>query len=321
LLLGLISSAVAEDHQASPATGPSGPGIDALVTNGLLRLEANGAPLGEVLLAIGKAGAFEVVLRGGFATPVYETIADRPLEDAILSLVGDHSVVVVHDDQDSASAVAGLAEIRVVENPALAASEDATSPDPWRDGAEAGQDDADEAPMDRETFRLANLALPPPTREDILVELSDPDQAARVAAIPKVGSLSPRKAVAILSDIFAQDEDPLVRSRAVAALTRLEGPGVRSLLRDWALADEDAELRMQALNALASSRGNRSINILGQALRQDREPDVRLVAIEALGRVGGERARRALARARDLDPAISLAAEETLAAWPDDSPD
>jgi HEAT repeat protein len=96
---------------------------------------------------------------------------------------------------------------------------------------------------------------------------------------------------------------------------------VRSLLRDWALADEDAELRMQALNALASSRGNRSINILGQALRQDREPDVRLVAIEALGRVGGERARRALARARDLDPAISLAAEETLAAWPDDSPD
>ena len=53
------------------------------------------------------------------------------------------------------------------------------------------------------------------------------------------------------SGVFAEEDDPLVRSRAVAALTRLDGPGARGLLRERALADEDAELRMQALNALA----------------------------------------------------------------------
>ena len=47
------------------------------------------------------------------------------------------------------------------------------------------------------------------------------------------------------------------------------------------------------------------------------EPKVRINAIRALGRLGGARARRTLERAaRDLDSAISLAAERALAAWP-----
>jgi hypothetical protein len=42
-------------------------------------------------------------------------------------------------------------------------------------------------------------------------------------------------------------------------------------------------------------------------------------AIRALGRVGGDSARHALERAtRDVDPEISLAAEQALAAWPED---
>ena len=74
---------------------------------------------------------------------------------------------------------------------------------------------------------------------------------------------------------------------------------------------------MQALNALAHSSGDRSVNVLAQALRQDPELEVRMSAIRALGRVGGDRARRSLERAaRDPDPAIGLAAEQALAAWP-----
>ena len=76
----------------------------------------------------------------------------------------------------------------------------------------------------------------------------------------------------------------------------------------------------QALNTLARSEGERAINVLAQALRQDPEPKVRINAIRALGRLGGDWARRSLERAaRDLDPAISLAAEQALAAWPEDS--
>jgi bilin biosynthesis protein len=326
--LGLISAAAAQDHPVSSAQGPSAPGVEALVTDDLLTLHAAGAPLGEVLRAIGTAGAVEVVLRGTFATPVRESFAGRPLEDAILHLVEGHSVVLLRDDPDPASGAGALAEIRVIENPDLAASDDATPDAPSAAGAEVARDDAadesaleddtDEPPMDREAFRLANLGVPPPTREDILLELGDPDQAARVAAVPLVGSLARGAAVDILSDVFAEEDDTTVRSRAVAVLTRLDGPAARRLLRERALGDDDPGLRMQALNALASSSGERAVNVLGQALRDDPEPKVRIGAVRALGRVGGDRARRSLEHAaRDLDLATSLAAEQALAAWPE----
>jgi HEAT repeats len=314
--LGLVSSAAAADDRAS-LEDPPAPGVEALVTGDLLTLHADGAPLAEVLRAIGEAGSFGVVLRGAFATPVRQSFADRPLEDSVRRLVEGHSVIVVHEAPD-ASGTAGLAEIRVVENPALAASEDTASDDPAGDGAGAAQGDAMDPPRDRAAFRLARVGVPPPTREDILLELGDPDQGARVAAVPKVGSLGPRAATELISHVFSNDDDTTVRSRAVAALARLKGPSARGLLRERVLRDGDAGLRMQALNALAALSGERAVNVMGQALRQDPELEVRMSAIRALGRVGGDWARRYLERAvMDLDPEIGLAAEQSLATWPE----
>lgn len=275
--------------------------------------------MAEVLLAIGEAGSFRVVLRGTFATPIRDMFADRPLEDAIRRLVEGHSLVILRDDRDPASAAAGLAEVRVIENPARLARDAAASGYSGEEGREAAHGDVnDDLPLDREAFRLARLGLPPPTREDVLLELGNPDQAARATAVPEVGSLAPRAAIGILAGIFAEEDDPLVRSRAVAALTRLDAPGARGALREWALRDDDAGLRRQALNALASSRGERAVNILAAALYQDPESKVRVSAIRALGRVGGDWARRYLERAvMDLDPEIGLAAEQALAAWPE----
>lgn len=321
LLAAASFGAAAQERAAQPSSEDRSRGalVAARVEHGLLTLQADDAPLAETLRAIGAAGSFDVVLRGTFATPVREAFADRPLEDAIRHLVEGHSVVFLRAAPDTASGAAALTEVRVIENPALVVPEDAGDEPPPDRGEITQGDPADDPPLDREAFRLANLGVPPPTRDDILLELDAPDQAARIAAIPKVGSLHPRAALAILADVFARDEDPLVRSRAVAALTRLGGPGARMLLREQALGDEDAELRMQALNALASSRGERSLNVLGQALRQDPDPKVRISALRALDRVGGDWARRSLERAaRDGDPAISLAAEQALAAWPKD---
>jgi HEAT repeats len=317
--LALIGSAAAED---APAEGPSAAGVEARVIDGRLTLQADGTPLAEVLRAIGAAGGFEVVLRGAFATPVSAAFADRPLEDAIRELAEGHSMIVRHDDPDPATGVTAVAEIRVLENPDLAASAETAADEPVPE-ADVGalEDDGEYALSEREAFRLANRDVPPPTRDDILIELGDPDQAKRVAAVPKVGALQPGAAADVLAGVFAEEDDPLVRSRAVAALTRLEGPGARMLLRERALGDDDAELRMQALNALATTDGERSVNLLGQALRDDGDLEVRKAAISALQRVGGDWARRPLERAvRDPDPSIRTAAEQALEAW-SESPD
>jgi hypothetical protein len=57
-ILGLISSAAAQDHQLTPATDRPAPGIEVEVANGLITMHADGAPLAEVLRAIGEAGGF-----------------------------------------------------------------------------------------------------------------------------------------------------------------------------------------------------------------------------------------------------------------------
>jgi hypothetical protein len=295
----------------------SRPAIEAGVDNDRLTLQADGAPLAEVLRAIGEAGAFGVVLRGKLAEPVHQSFNGEPLEDAIRKLVGPHSLIIVRHDLPSGEAGPGLAEIRVTANRTRVSSE-TTDQRPKRLRSEATPDKAADDPFDeQETYREAVLAYTPPNQDDLLFELDEPEQAARVAAVPKVGSLPLRQAMEVISHVFAHDDDTTVRSRAVAALARLDGPGPRGLLRERALGDDDPGLRMQALNALASSSGERAVNVLGQALRQDPEPKVRIGAIRALGRVGGDWARRSLRRAaRDPDPEISRVAQEALAAWP-----
>jgi hypothetical protein len=48
-----------------------------------------------VLLAIGEAGAFPVVIRGEIAAPVSASFTDHPLEGAIRELVSTHTLIVM----------------------------------------------------------------------------------------------------------------------------------------------------------------------------------------------------------------------------------
>jgi hypothetical protein len=318
--------AVAAEIGGDAAAAASGPVLRATVHAGRVTLQTEGASLAEVLRAIGDAGSFRVILRGEFAEPVNGSFTNEPLEDAVPRLVEGHSVVILRNDLDHASGAPDLAEIRVIENPALAAREPAATEskaaDPQRSYSEpdvATEEATDPVAEEEEEYRQAVFGYARPTKDDLLLELDDPDPAARAAVIPKVGALSPEDAIDIISHVVSYDEDMTVRSRAVAALTRLEGSSPRDLLREWALEGEEPWLRMQALDALASSEGDRAINVLAQSLRQDPEPGVRVNAIRALGRVGGDWARRYLeGAARDLDPEVGPAAEQALADWPED---
>jgi HEAT repeat protein len=176
------------------------------------------------------------------------------------------------------------------------------------------QEESDPAER-REAYRQAVGDDVPPTREELTLALSAPATEDRIVAVPKVGMLAPGEAVAVLEDALSEDQDALVRSRAVAALTRLEGPAAGRLLRQRALEDADPDLRSQAINAIATSRGERSVNVLARAMREDPDPEIRRVAIQALGRVEGDWARRYLERAaRTLAPELRSVAERALAA-------
>jgi hypothetical protein len=313
------AAVAAEIGRDVAAAAVSGPVIQATVNAGRLTLQTSGAPLAEVLRAVSEAASFRVVLRGTFAEPVNRSFTDEPLEDAIRRLVEGHSVVILRNGPDLASGAPDLAEIWVMENPALASHEPAGPQMSYSEPDLAPDEEAADPAAEEDEYGQAVFEDTAPTKDDLLLELDDPDPAARAAAIPKVSALRPEEAIDIIAHVFSYDEDITVRSHAVAALTRIEGASAQRLLRERALEDEEPGLRIQALNALATSRGDRAINVLAQALRQDPEPRVRMSSIRALRRVGGSWARRYLEGAtRDFDPEIGLAAEQALADWPED---
>jgi HEAT repeats len=294
------------------AVAQEAPTIEVRVEDGRLSLRAEAAALAEVLYAIGEAGGFAVVIRGDLAQPVERVIEAEPLEDALQELARGHSMIVKRA-RDSGD----LAEIRVIANPVQ--SRAAAPVVDIAGEAEQGEARDGGGPISaRAAFRQAHLGMPAPTEDDLRFALAADDQAERVAAIPRVGSLHPSDALDVLEDVLAEDEDPLVRSRAVAALTRLDGDHAGALLQAAVLGDADTDVRIQAINALAASpEAPRRTTALARAMRDDPEPDVRRSALLALQRVGGGWARAYLERtAPRLDPELRMLAERALLTWP-----
>ena len=312
LALGLGSGQIAVAF-ADEVAGAAG--VAARIDDGRLTVRPQGAPLADVLRAIGAAGGFEVILRGPLTEPVDEDIARVPLEEAVRALVGSHGLMVLRAAPSADQTQGDVVEIRVRARGGATAQDLAPS-DPGQAAAQEGvawQEEIDPAER-REAYRQAVGDYVPPTREELTLALSAPATEDRIVAVPKVGMLAPGEAVAVLEDALSEDQDALVRSRAVAALTRLEGPAAGRLLRQRALEDADPDLRSQAINAIATSRGERSVNVLARAMREDPDPEIRRVAIQALGRVEGDWARRYLERAaRTLDPELRSVAEQALA--------
>jgi hypothetical protein len=212
--LWLIAPALAKHRgvvRASQAHEPWGSGIAVRIDEGLLTLQVDAAPLAEVLRAIGTAAPIRVTIRGALDQPVSVSFSDRPLEAAIRELVGQHSLILIRADSRSAPGTPPLTEIRVVESRSAMPAQAAEAPAQSLDDSDEDYD-AGERMTEREALRLASRGLSPPTEEDIRFALDDPDQATRVAAIPKVGSLRPGAAIGILSGV-----SPRRQTRSCAA--------------------------------------------------------------------------------------------------------
>jgi hypothetical protein len=167
-----------------------------------LTLRAERVPLAEVLRAIGAAGAFEVVLRGELAELVTQSFTNQPLEGAIRQLVGAH-FLVVHHDRPADQAGTSLAEIRATASRTQASIDTAgTELDLARPNPVPEAEAAD--PIDRqEVYRQAMLDYAPPTKDGLLLELDEMQEATRVAAVPKVGALPPSEAIEVITHVFA----------------------------------------------------------------------------------------------------------------------
>ncbi len=304
---------VAIGHSQAAATSV----IEIEVDDGLIDLRAEKAPLGDVLIAIGEAASIKIVLNGAFATLVNEWMSDEPLEEAVRSLTNGHSLVIKRSGTSSNDNRPAVTEIRITESDDAAVSA-TTADDKVRlaTGASGGEaiEGSDNSRMDRVSFRVLHEGASKPNRGEILDELDAPDRTTRAAAIAKVGSLTPSAALQTLRRAFEAEDDPVVRSRVIAALSRVDHAQAGRLFKAWATTDEEPSVRSQAIRAFARFAGERSVNLISRIRKSDPELEVRLVAIKTLRRIDGDFAVHALRSSlNDPHEDVRLAAAIALA--------
>ncbi|HYG60037.1 MAG TPA: HEAT repeat domain-containing protein [Symbiobacteriaceae bacterium] len=130
-------------------------------------------------------------------------------------------------------------------------------------------------------LQLGQAAVP--TLAMLLV--SDPDPIIRTRAAAALGRLDGMAAIQALEQATLQDTSPIVRLTAADALGRLGGPAAEAALLS-ALRDPDTGVRITAVRSLALLRTPRAQMALAMAAMQEANPRVRQVALRATQGMG-----------------------------------
>jgi hypothetical protein len=145
------------------------------------------------------------------------------------------------------------------------------------------------------------------------------DLRARATRLARVASLGGRRddgAIAELGGLLAEDRDPVVRARAVLALSR-PGDARATPALTTALGDQDPSVRIQAVRGLQRVAGEEAADALGRVLLTDSDPSVRRTAVWTLAALRSAAAGSALraAMSADADASVRQAAAATYRRW------
>ena len=147
-------------------------------------------------------------------------------------------------------------------------------------------------------------------REALLTRVKDAeeDPAVRSSALAALGYFSDSTMAEALAGAFGE---PALRLGAVRGMGRSADPRWTDRLMP-VLGSEDPQMRLEAARALGEIEDDRAVRPLAE-LVDDPERDVRIAAIKALGEIGGEAARESLLYVlEDGDPQVREAAEQAI---------
>ena len=149
----------------------------------------------------------------------------------------------------------------------------------------------------------------------------DPDvRAAALTALGDIVDPEDMRGVQALT-IGSRDEAPAVRIAALRALGQVATDTAYAAIAD-ALTDMELDVRRTAAEVLSLGKGSSpTVDKLAEAFPEEQDVEMRRLMALALGRMKNRSARRsllaALGRGGDAEPAVRLAAVESLGAWND----
>ncbi len=240
-----------------------------------LWMNAQTAPLVDVLQAVADAAKFELIAVGGLSISTTIGFHGVNLEDAINTLTENWSKIIIRTN---------------------------TGPENWRPvrvwvfGVPGLTDTGQEGiPADKAE---SATVLPRPVLAELPVELVDTDPDIRIAGIQQLYGFRQERAVHELGEILDGDRDASVRAGAINALIKIGGE-TAFLAVTAGLGDEQASVRRLVLQALVALEPTQAIQYLGQAVLGDTDPVVRLKAVELLSQTSHPAAQAFLNSATD----------------------
>lgn len=267
LAMNGAAAAEAEDSRRLPGS------FELDVESDLLTLDANDAPLSEVVRAIGERVGFETKFVGDLAATVSASFTGVPVSDGLERLIRDINRVVLYAAPREGTNDRAVAQLWLFTSNGAAGSNFASAAEP------VALDDVWQA-EDK-------------TRADAILRLANSDAAEDV--------------LERLAQALRDDEDAFVRSRAATALGALQDERAVPALES-ALEDEHASVRSQAIDALGRIGGERATMALGDVLLYSAQRMERIRAAWALGRQDTELAQSFLdAVANDPDMLVWMA--------------
>lgn len=297
----------ASHNDAGPAATTASANIQFTIDSGHLTLQAEGAPLAEVVTRICKQAGIKFTLQGDLVRPVNRIITNRPLDSAIADLLGNTSFVMIYGLPAGAD-TPQLLEVRASGQIIGSTGSRARSEGPF------AEDNSVAAKWARRAVTLG-FDLEPAEDMDLFTDLVDLEAGERLYAMQWLASQGNGEAIEALGRFLALDKDPAIRSEAALALGTLGGQAATQNL-SRALGDADPDVRFQIVEAIGKTRGAETTLVLGQILFGDPDPENRISALQSLHRIGDEAAGAFLAAAaKDSDPAVRQVANDMMAIW------
>ena len=292
-LVGLmfLSAPLASGLLAGPgwaAAGETATGagtVDVQFEEGLLTFKTDNAQLIDVLRGLAEKARFRTVLRGDLSKPITMSIVGIALEKGIWRLVGDATMIMVHDSPRGEGQVPRLVELRVYGSAVTT----------------GGYASERSAPRD--------------LKERILADLAKPNPMIRSKAIQKTLDLDHEAALNILDWVLFDDANQTVRVQAAITLGRIGGEPAASVLTKG-LGDGTAAVRAEVIRALGVAGGGQATQALGQVVFSEKDPTLRWISVQTLATQRSQAARIFLeVAARDQDSRVRETAKQALTQW------
>ena len=279
VLLNLLCGGTFADSPPASAAAA----IEVELRDGLLTLNASGAPLADVIRRIGNEAGFETLVYAEPERLVTRSMTDVPLEQALGELLQDVSNVITFDRS------AAPARVRLYGTAATGAAATPGTPEPAVITRQLDSETDSRITAIHGEAAQGDLEA----REELTRLLrEDTDPAVRSRAAAALGEIGDPTVVPVLQ-IGAGDSEQIVRLRAIRALAAIKDDQSTQVLADVLFSHPDTRTRLLAV----------------WALRQQDTPLARSY-LEASRTDGNTLVRQAVARPRHEAP-VKQPAEET----------